>query len=198
MRHVIGQLAACALLVGCSDAGADGSGAASPSIAANLALSPNGGEEVVVRNTGSSPFVLQKIIINAQEGDSDCDIKLFVTVEAGQRRNVPAPRCGKIHQVLVATDAGNQTFEWAAGEELYAFTSYDSQGPKLHLTNATERPFSVDSIVVNNRGSDSDCNVKFFYDIPALTAHEFALPSCGQIRSVEVLSGDRVVSFNFD
>ncbi|BBF80189.1 hypothetical protein EM6_0767 [Asticcacaulis excentricus] len=58
-------------------------------------------------NNGPDRVTLNKIVLNEQQNDPKCAIKIFKTIEANSYETVVADDCGKISKASVETDIGS-------------------------------------------------------------------------------------------
>jgi hypothetical protein len=154
---------------------------------------------VTIRNTGSAPVTIQKLIVNGQENDSDCNIKVFRELAEGGSMEVPVPRCGAITQVRTITDKGERLSTWDNFSQNVRLSAYNVEGyRRLTITNIGSAAWTVNKIVINGQTSDADCNIKVFREVAANSSIDVSADRCGQINSVNLETSAGSYPFTFD
>ncbi|HEY5723409.1 MAG TPA: hypothetical protein VIT45_13920 [Allosphingosinicella sp.] len=155
------------------------------------------GPLLTVRNSGQETLTLQKVIVNNQEGDSDCNIKVFKLIGAGTSLQVSAPRCGAITMVRAITDHGEAVVTLDTFQQSIRLRFGNMEGYRsVSIYNDGPKPWMVNRVVLNGQDSDSDCNIKVFRQVPTQGSIDVSANSCGQINSAKVITDAGEASFS--
>ena len=147
------------------------------------------GSIVIVQNVGQQRLTLQKIVVNGQEGDRDCDIKVFKPIEPGATLEVPAPRCGAVTAVRAITDNGETSASWSEFLQSVRLSANNLEGYRsVTVRNVGTRQWTVNKIVLNDQQNDPDCDVKVFRPVPPQGSIDVTTNDCGQINTVKLIT----------
>lgn len=145
---------------------------------------------IFVENSGTEPVTLNKLVINGQEGDPDCDIKVFRPIAPGAEIEVQAARCGMITTIRAVTDKGEKSAAWNAVE--LAVTSYMTTGSyggqEVIIKNSGQQELTVQKLILNDQPSDPDCDVKVFRPLPAGGSINVSVNDCGQVNTLKIVT----------
>ncbi|HZU63926.1 MAG TPA: hypothetical protein VFF98_09595 [Novosphingobium sp.] len=200
----IGLAAALLGLGGCTLPPADSSGSAASAAAADGssessvsldALLNRGTNVLTIKNTSGGALVLQRVVVNGQEGADSCNNKLFVDMANAASRDVSLGDCGVVRSTKVYTDHGTYSSDWT----YEPFIDLSVSSGSITVKNLGINKYVVQSIILNHRKNDSNCDIKVFRDLDASGSLDvYGTDQCGEIKHYEVVTDKGTREFGDD